>query len=137
MTFHFLGFNVSSLSSLTRHKLFVIPLIIFTSCTSTTLYTPAHSLSFSYHCLGAFLFCFSPHNFLVSLSFFTTIQCGIGMSLDHKSKNDDYFGVFFVVNQDYLNFSCNLKFSCSYSSIVCKQCPNHNHIVSSLHQSYN
>jgi len=40
------------------------------------------------------------------------------MSLNHKSKkSDDHFGVFFVVNPNYLNFSCNSKFSCSYSRI--------------------
>ena len=50
------------------------------------------------------------------------MQCGIGMSVDHISKNDDYFGVFFVVNQDYLDFCCNLKFSYIYSIIVCKRC---------------
>ena len=105
--------------SLTKHKTFRVFTHPFSPLALLLLYTPTYSLSSSCHRLGAFWFCFSPHNFLVSLSFFLLLfNVVLVWASTIKVKNDDYYGVFFVVNQDYLNFSCNPKFSCSYSGIV-------------------
>ena len=125
MTLYFIGFIVSrrfSLSQNTKH--FVFPLIIFTSCTFATLYTPSQILSSSCHRQVLFYFFFLALiiywflcNFLILFSVLLVRASTI------KVKNDDYFGVFFVVNQDYPSFSCNLKFSCRLATIH-EQCSN-------------
>ena len=96
------------------------------------IYLPVLPIAFNLHAIGWVLFYFVlAHTISWFLcNFWLLFSVVLVWSLTIKVKNYDYFGVFFV-NQDYFSFSCN------YSRIVCKWCTNYNHIVSSLHQSYN
>ena len=115
-------------------------LTIFTSCTSGTLYIYIYiyiSIAFYLCAIGWVLF----YSILALIIYLFLCNFGLLFSvvlvwaLTKKVKNNDYFGVLFVVNQDYLNFSCNLKFLCSYSRIKCKLCTNYSHIVGKVFRS--